>query len=140
MGVNRYGEHKAYRAKKIVLGAGAIGNSRLLLNSGFKKKLPALGRNFYTHPQSMLIGLYERPINAHKGPLQSLKSNDATFRANYFKLENVFAPPWRHCYVGARSGASTFVGDEALCSRHVLKWPFVIPIPGNFCGRQWRAW
>ena len=88
MGVNRYGEHKAYRAKKIVLGAGAIGNSRLLLNSGFKKKLPALGRNFYTHPQSMLIGLYERPINAHKGPLQSLKSNDATFHA-YFKLENV---------------------------------------------------
>ncbi|MBI2519852.1 MAG: GMC family oxidoreductase [Bdellovibrio sp.] len=93
MGVNRYGEHKSYRAKKIVLGAGAIGNSRLLLNSGFKKSLPALGRNFYSHPQSMLLGLYDRPINAHKGPLQSLKSNDATFRANYFKLENVFAPP-----------------------------------------------
>src|SRR5262249_22780457 len=40
----------AYRGKLLVLGAGAIGNSRLLLASGFDKRLPALGHNFYTHP------------------------------------------------------------------------------------------
>jgi len=93
LGIDVYGERRTFRAKKLVMASGAIGNSKLLLNSGFASKLPALGENFYTHPQSMVLGLYDQDINAHKGPLQSLKSDDTTFRANYFKLENVFAPP-----------------------------------------------
>ncbi len=76
-----------------MLGAGAIGNSRLLLLSGLAKQLPALGHNFYTHPQFMALGLYDEPVNAHRGPLQSYKSADPTFRANGFKLENVFTGP-----------------------------------------------
>lgn len=82
-----------FAAKKIVLAGGAIGNSRLLLNSGFGDRLPALGKNFYTHPQFMVLGLYDKEINAHKGPLQSYKSYDPNFRKKGFKLENVFAPP-----------------------------------------------
>jgi choline dehydrogenase-like flavoprotein len=82
-----------YCGRILVLGAGAIGNSRLLLASGFEKRLPALGRNFYTHPQYMILGIYDEPINAHHGPLQSYKSADPNFRRNGFKLENVFAPP-----------------------------------------------
>src|SRR5262249_50215621 len=39
----------SYRGKILVLAAGAIGNSRLLLASGFDGRLPALGHNFYTH-------------------------------------------------------------------------------------------
>jgi choline dehydrogenase-like flavoprotein len=87
------GREYTFRAKKIVLGGGAIGNSRLLLNSGFKSRLPALGKNFYTHPQFMVLGLYDKEINSHKGPLQSYKSYDPNFRLKGFKLENVFAPP-----------------------------------------------
>jgi choline dehydrogenase-like flavoprotein len=82
-----------YHAKYLVLGAGAIGNSRLLLASGFEQRLPALGKNFYTHPQYMTLGVYDHPINAHRGPLQSYKSDDPNFRKSGFKLENVFAPP-----------------------------------------------
>jgi choline dehydrogenase-like flavoprotein len=41
----------------------------------------------------MVMGIYEREINAFKGPLQSYKSYDAGFRLKGFKLENVFAPP-----------------------------------------------
>jgi hypothetical protein len=82
-----------FKAKKVVLAAGAIGNSRLLLMSGFKHSLPALGENFYSHPQFMVIALYNEIINAHKGPLQSYKSYDPGFRKKGFKLENVFAPP-----------------------------------------------
>lgn len=82
-----------FKAKKIMLGGGAIGNSRLLLNSGFGKRIPALGHNFYTHPQYMVLGLYDKEINAQKGPLQSFKSYDPNFRLKGFKLENVFAPP-----------------------------------------------
>jgi choline dehydrogenase-like flavoprotein len=87
------GREYHFTAKKIILASGAIGNSKLLLNNGFSKKIPALGKNFYTHPQYMVLGLYDKEINAHKGPLQSYKSYDPNFRLKGFKLENVFAPP-----------------------------------------------
>jgi choline dehydrogenase-like flavoprotein len=92
-GVGADGAAASYRGKLLVLAAGAIGNSRLMLASGFDRHLPALGQNFYTHPQYMNLGVYERPVNAHHGPLQSYKSDDPGFRRNGFKLENVFAPP-----------------------------------------------
>ncbi len=87
------GRESVYRGRRLVLAAGAIGNSRLLLMSGLEKQLPALGHNFYTHPQFMCLGLYDEPVNGHHGPLQSYRSADPTFRANGFKLENVFASP-----------------------------------------------
>ena len=92
-GVGADGNAATYRGGLLVLGAGAIGNSRLLLASGFEARLPALGRSFYTHPQFMNLGVYDEPIGAHRGPLQSYKSADPGFRRNGFKLENVFAPP-----------------------------------------------
>jgi len=92
-GIDRYGQRRSYHAGYLCLAAGAIGNSKLLLNSGFGKEYPNLGKNFYCHPQSMVLGIYEHEINSHKGAFQSLKSADANFRANSFKLENVFGPP-----------------------------------------------
>jgi choline dehydrogenase-like flavoprotein len=92
-GVAKGGAAASYRGKILVLAAGAIGNSRLLLASGFDKRLPALGHHFYTHPQYMNLGVYNQPVNAHRGPLQSYKSADPSFRRSGFKLENVFAPP-----------------------------------------------
>jgi choline dehydrogenase-like flavoprotein len=92
-GVANGGATATYRGKILVLAAGAIGNSRLLLASGFDTRLPALGQNFYTHPQYMNLGVYDRPINAQRGPLQSYKSDDPGFRRSGFKLENVFGPP-----------------------------------------------
>jgi choline dehydrogenase-like flavoprotein len=92
-GVDRYGQRRSYHAGHLCLAAGAIGNSKLLLNSGFGEEYPNLGKNFYCHPQSMVLGIYEHEINSHKGAFQSLKSADANFRANSFKLENVFGPP-----------------------------------------------
>ncbi|MFN8370098.1 MAG: GMC family oxidoreductase N-terminal domain-containing protein, partial [Bacteriovoracaceae bacterium] len=93
IGKNKFGATVNHFAKKLVLASGAIGNSKLLLQSGMKIKMPSLGENFYTHPQYMLLGLYDFPVNSHLGPLQSFKSSDPNFRAKGFKLENVFAPP-----------------------------------------------
>lgn len=87
------GASSSYRGRRLVLGAGAVGNSRLLLMSDFAARLPALGKNFYTHPQYMSLAIYDEPVNAHRGPLQSYKSADPGFRAAGFKLENVFAGP-----------------------------------------------
>ncbi len=92
-GRDKYGTHRSFMAGRLVLASGAIGNSKILLNSGFSKSLPALGKNFYTHPQSMCLGIYDEPIHAHKGPLQTYKSADPGFRKQGFKLENVFVPP-----------------------------------------------
>jgi len=87
------GREETFQGRRLILASGAIGNSKLLLRSGFAAKLPALGNNFFSHPQYMELGLYEEPVDAHRGPMQSLKSADAGFRRSGFKLENVYAPP-----------------------------------------------
>lgn len=84
---------QSFRGTRLVLAAGAIGNSKLLLQSGFRQKLPAIGRGFYTHPQLMNFGVYDEPVDSHKGAFQSLKSADPGFRKAGFKLENVYGPP-----------------------------------------------
>ncbi|MGW9631365.1 FAD-dependent oxidoreductase [Agromyces sp. NPDC055520] len=84
---------RTWTAERLVLAAGAIGNSRLLLASGFGSRLPALGHGFFTHPQYMNFGIFDEPVGAHSGPLQNYKSADAGFRRQGFKLENVFAGP-----------------------------------------------
>ena len=76
-----------------MLAAGAVGNTRLLLRSGFGRHLPAIGHHFYCHPQYMHFGFYDRPIKAHLGAFQGFKSDDPGFRRDGFKLENVYAGP-----------------------------------------------
>ena len=49
----RAGEVETWQARRLVLASGAIGNTRLLLASGYGDDLPALGTNFHTHPQYM---------------------------------------------------------------------------------------
>jgi choline dehydrogenase-like flavoprotein len=92
-GKDKYGNVHTFRAGNLTLASGAIGNSKILLNSGFQKQNKNIGKNFYTHPQFMTLGLYDHKINAQKGPFQAMKSNDRNFRLNRFKLENVFGPP-----------------------------------------------
>ncbi len=97
-GVRVYGKHAdgredIFRGRRLVLASGAIGNTKLLLASGFAKRHPTLGHNFFSHPQYMELGLYREPVDAHRGPLQSLKSAEPNFRRSGFKLENVYAPP-----------------------------------------------
>jgi choline dehydrogenase-like flavoprotein len=91
-GINMSGEQASYKARKLVLAAGAVGNSKLLLKSGFGERLPAIGLNFYCHPQYNSFGIYEDEVNSHRGPFQAFKSDDLGFREAGFKLENVYAP------------------------------------------------
>lgn len=82
-----------YYAKNLVLAGGSFGTTSILLKSGFKEKLPALGKNFSSHPQWMTFGVFDEPVNSHKGFFQTVASKDPSFRKKGFKLENVFAPP-----------------------------------------------
>jgi choline dehydrogenase-like flavoprotein len=82
-----------FRGKKVILAGGAFGSTKMMLLSGFQKSLPALGQKFASHPQFMWFGFQKEYVDAHKLYFQSVASKDPTFRANGFKLENVFAGP-----------------------------------------------
>ena len=84
---------ETYTATRVILASGAIGNSALLLRSGFGGQLPALGKDFFTHPQFMNVGVFKNNVRSFEGPLQNYKSDDPGFRRQGFKLENVFAGP-----------------------------------------------
>jgi choline dehydrogenase-like flavoprotein len=92
-GEYRQGERMSFFSRKLVLAAAPLGNTKLLLKSGFKARLPALGANFYVHTQWFHFGMCDREINAHKGPFQVYGSQDPRLRQQGFKLENTFAPP-----------------------------------------------
>ncbi|MCB9033604.1 MAG: GMC family oxidoreductase [Chitinophagales bacterium] len=83
----------SFEAKKVILCGGAFGSTKMMYQSGFDKKLPALGKNFSSHPQFMWFGFQNEPVDAHKGYFQSVASKDPNFRKEGFKLENVFGPP-----------------------------------------------
>ena len=87
------GNKVSFEGKKVILCGGAFGSTRMMMRSGFQSKLQALGKNFATHPQFMWLGFQNEPVDAHKGMFQSVASKDPSFRAQGFKLENVFAPP-----------------------------------------------
>ena len=97
-GVAVYGEYRraermSFRARKLVLAGAPLGNTKLLLKSGFKTKLPALGENFYVHTQWFHFGMCDREINAHRGPFQVYGSHDPKLCQQGFKLENTFPLP-----------------------------------------------
>lgn len=87
------GQISRLQAQQVILAAGALGSTRILLQSGFGALLPALGKGFCAHPQFMSFALFKEEVNAHKGAFQGVKSQDPHFRKAGFKLENVFGPP-----------------------------------------------
>jgi choline dehydrogenase-like flavoprotein len=96
-GVKVHGEKDGvthcHHGAKVILAASSMGTTQLLLNSGFKPKLPGLGHGFSMHPQFMSFAVFDEPVDSHKGALQGVKSDDPGFRERGFKLENVFAQP-----------------------------------------------
>lgn len=87
------GKEITLKTKNVVLAGGSFGTTKMLLASGFKNKLPALGKNFSSHPQFMSFGVFDDTVDAHKGAFQTVASKDPVLRKKGFKLENVFAPP-----------------------------------------------
>jgi choline dehydrogenase-like flavoprotein len=88
------GVERRVKARRVVLAAGSFGNTRILKRSSdLARQLPAIGKNFCCHPQFMTFGVYDEPVDAHKGPLQSVQAHDDKLRSQGVKLENVFAGP-----------------------------------------------
>lgn len=90
---NKNGIPIKFKTKNVILCGGSFGTTQILLRSGFKKKLPALGKYFSTHPQFMSFGRFDEKINSHKGYFQTVASSEPSFRPKGFKLEIVYATP-----------------------------------------------
>ena len=82
-----------FTARAVILAAGSLGSTGILLRSGMQDRLPALGDGFACHPQYMTYAFFDDVIDAHKGAFQAVKSDDPGLRARGLKFENVFAPP-----------------------------------------------
>lgn len=93
VGRYRNSEPMSFWGRKLVLGGGPLGNVKLLMKSGMKEKLPALGKNYYVHTQWFHLGLFNKEINAHRGPFQVYGCIDPKLRQRGIKTENVFPPP-----------------------------------------------
>ncbi len=87
------GQDVELEAKHCVVAGGSLGTTKIMLASGFKKELPAMGEGFFCHPQIMNFAVFDEIIDAHKGAFQAVKSDDMRMREKGFKLENVFASP-----------------------------------------------
>lgn len=87
------GRERVFYARRVVLSAGALGSAHIMLQSGWKDRLPALGKYFFCHPQWFSTAFADETVDAHKGAFQAVKSADPRFREWGFKLENVFAGP-----------------------------------------------
>ncbi len=87
------GTRVKFLTRKLIVAGGCFGTTQILLKSGLKKKLPALGKYFSSHPQFMNFGVFDKPLNSHQGYFQTVASKDPNFRNSGFKLEIVFAPP-----------------------------------------------
>ncbi len=57
-------------ATRVVLAAGALDSPALLMRSGIKS--PHLGRHLYLHPTVAVTGIYPSPIEAWRGPPQTV--------------------------------------------------------------------
>jgi choline dehydrogenase-like flavoprotein len=81
------------RCPVVVVAAGGLETPALLLRSGVSH--PALGRNLYLHPTSAVAGVYKDPIEAWRGPPQSVMSDEhAAMEGNYgVRLEAAPAHP-----------------------------------------------
>jgi choline dehydrogenase-like flavoprotein len=88
-------EEGRYRinAKIIVVCAGAVHSSALLLNSGFGDRLPALGRYLTLHPALILVGEHSQTISNFRGHPKSFFS-DQFWRSDSFLLESCMYYPF----------------------------------------------
>src|SRR5499427_281971 len=70
------GRERRQKARAVVLAANGIGTPRLLLNSrcqhfpdGLANRSGLVGRNLMFHPYAMARGLFDRPLDGHRGPI-----------------------------------------------------------------------
>ena len=92
----RNGRREALSSNRVVLAAGSIGTTALLLASGFARQAPRLGHGFHCHPQWLTVMLVGERVDAAAKAFGALGSSDKRFSEAGFKFETNFTPPIVH--------------------------------------------
>ena len=92
-GVDAAGCPLRVRARHVVLAAGAVGTTALLLRSGLGRRIPRLGRGIACHPSLVAIARMNHRIDAHLGTYTAIASHGPDLRRQGLKLEHMAAPP-----------------------------------------------
>ncbi len=82
-----------YQTHHLVLAAGSFGTTEILLRSGLKKYLPALGTNVSCHPQFVSFGMFEEIVDAHRMAFSAVTSNDSKLRRLGVKMDSIGIDP-----------------------------------------------
>lgn len=85
--------HYRIKAQKIVLAAGSINTTPILLRSFGAERWPSLGRYFTCHPALTLVAEHEQPVNGSEGHPKSYYC-DQFVESDKFLLETCFYFPF----------------------------------------------
>ncbi|MAG95425.1 MAG: GMC family oxidoreductase [Alphaproteobacteria bacterium] len=116
----------------IVLAAGSIHSSALLLKSRFAAGLPALGRWFTAHPALILVGQHERPISNFHGHPKSFFC-DEFMESHGFLLETCMYFP----FVTAKS-LSGFGADHSALMTDMRRLQMILVLAMDAADRDNR--
>lgn len=80
-------------APTLVLSAGTFGTAGIMLRSGLKKELPAVGENFACHPQKLVFGEFDEELDMCDGAFQAAAPDEEDLYRKGVKFEVVGFPP-----------------------------------------------
>lgn len=106
------GHRRQYATPRVIFASGTFGTTGMLLRSGLKSQLPALGENFACHVQRLVFGEFEEDLHLFDGAFQAVASDDENFHRQGFKLECIAGPPIT---------AAIAMGDYGADLKHKMK-------------------
>lgn len=98
------------KANKIILSAGSLGSTELLLKSNIKNK--NIGKGVILHPAIPIIGTFKNEIRTYEGLVTSVHLDDYAI-SNDFILESSFAFPW---YISIITLQNSFVNHSLMAN------------------------
>jgi choline dehydrogenase-like flavoprotein len=86
------------RAKAVFVCGGAIQTPALLLRSGLRSHSGNIGRNLSMHPNAMVAGVFDDPVEGWKGVHQAYQVREFVDRGMLFAAVNLPPGSWRPRY------------------------------------------
>jgi choline dehydrogenase-like flavoprotein len=94
------------KARNLVLGAGTVGNVRLLLGNNLCNSSDQVGRNFHCHPSTGVLGVFNQKIEGFRSVMQGYFSDQ--FFDQDLLLETFWAPPGALALMAPGIGTESF--------------------------------
>jgi len=121
------------RAKRVVVTAGTLHTPKILARSGVGRRGRALGRNITLHPSFRAAAVFDRPVEAWKGAMQSVYSDH--FEHDGITLMNAYPPV--NILASAMPGIGPSYMARARRMGHLATFGGIVHDEGG--GRLWNV-